>query len=104
MARAAVAVVAVATALTLHACCVAAQTATQSAQPSFGTSTLLFPLGSTWKVLDANVDLTGSTATPRWTNAAFDDTAWLSGPASLGFGFTSVQGERTTLTVSELFV
>lgn len=70
-----------------------------SPQPSFLADVVLFTLGSTWRVLDGNVDLAGSTASPRWIEAAFDDSTWLSGPASLGFGFTSVQGEKTTLTV-----
>lgn len=41
----------------------------------------LIPLGSVWKYLDDGSDQ----GTP-WSSASFDDTAWLSGPAQLGFG------------------
>ena len=42
---------------------------------------LLIPFGETWSYLDTGVD-PGAT----WNTAGFDDSAWLSGPAELGYG------------------
>lgn len=42
---------------------------------------ILIPFGDTWKYLD-----TGSDPGLAWANAAFDDSAWLSSPAELGYG------------------
>lgn len=42
---------------------------------------ILVPLGDTWNYLDTGVD-PGAT----WTTSGFDDSAWLSGPAELGYG------------------
>ncbi len=51
-------------------------------------SPLPVPFSTTadWKYLDTGVDLGTS-----WVNTTFNDAAWLSGPAPLGFGFTGVQ-------------
>ena len=38
------------------------------------------PMGSTWRYLDGGVEV------PGWTDPAFDDSAWASGPAELGYG------------------
>ena len=52
-------------------------------------STTFIPSNSVWKYLDTGVDQgTG------WVNPSFDDTAWRSGPARLGFGN---DGEVTTI-------
>jgi PKD repeat protein len=52
------------------------------------TPTVLVPRGSAWSALDTGVD-----PGPTWTSATFDDSAWLVGPAPLGFGVF----EATTL-------
>ena len=44
---------------------------------------LLVPLGDTWSYLDTGVDPGAS-----WTELGFDDAAWLSGAAELGYGDT----------------
>jgi len=41
----------------------------------------LVPFGDTWRYLD-----TGSSPTATWMEAGFDDSAWLSGIAELGYG------------------
>jgi len=41
----------------------------------------LVPAGATWKYLDD-----GSTPSLAWRGAGFDDSAWASGPAQLGYG------------------
>jgi len=41
----------------------------------------LSPAGATWRYLDTGVDPGGT-----WTSPGFDDSAWLSGPAQLGYG------------------
>ena len=43
--------------------------------------TALSPAGATWSYLDTGVD-----PGPAWTSAGFDDSAWASGPAQLGYG------------------
>jgi hypothetical protein len=48
--------------------------------PAFG-QVVLVPTGSTWKYLDNGTDL-GS----AWRQPAFNDSAWLAGPAQLGYG------------------
>lgn len=44
-------------------------------------STTLVPFGATWRYLD-----NGSDPGPSWISNSFDDTAWDSGPAELGYG------------------
>lgn len=44
-------------------------------------STTFLAAGATWKYLD-----TGVAPAANWSTSAFDDTAWKSGPARLGFG------------------
>ncbi|MCH2061284.1 MAG: lamin tail domain-containing protein [Verrucomicrobiales bacterium] len=46
-----------------------------------GESAVLLPLGSTWKYLDD-----GSDQGNAWRASGFDDSAWESGPAELGYG------------------
>jgi hypothetical protein len=41
----------------------------------------LVPKGATWRYLDS-----GEYPGPSWTQASFDDSAWASGPAPLGYG------------------
>src|SRR5881394_2646437 len=60
--------------ITLLACCGAAVPQSRSAQ-------VLVPAGSVWKYLD-----NGSDQGTAWIAPAFDDSAWASGPAQLGFG------------------
>lgn len=50
--------------------------------------TVFVPLGATWKYLDD-----GSEQGSAWTELAFDDSSWASGPAELGYG----EGETTTV-------
>lgn len=45
------------------------------------TETVLSPKGATWKYLD-----NGTNQGIAWREAAFNDTAWASGPAELGYG------------------
>ena len=45
------------------------------------TSTTLVPAGSTWKYLDTGVNLAAA-----WQTNSFNDGAWASGPAPLGYG------------------
>ncbi len=47
----------------------------------WGQATLLIPPGATWKYLDD-----GSDQGKTWRSPAFDDSAWLEGPAELGYG------------------
>jgi hypothetical protein len=54
-----------------------------------GVSTLLVGAGSTWRYNDTNPALPST-----WTSQTFDDAAWPSGPARLGYGN---DGEVTTL-------
>ena len=49
--------------------------------PGILRAAALSPAGATWKYLDTGVD-PGST----WTTSGFDDSAWASGPAQLGYG------------------
>src|SRR5262245_49502785 len=58
-----------------------------STSPLFSDD-LLVPAGSIWKFLDNGTDQ-GS----AWRNPAFDDRAWTSGPAQLGYG----DGDETTV-------
>ncbi|HEX2980165.1 MAG TPA: hypothetical protein VHO48_07865 [Anaerolineaceae bacterium] len=57
----------------------------QNNAASFSTTALqaasLIPAGSTWKYLD-----NGSDQGTKWLDAGFDDSAWKSGPAELGYG------------------
>jgi len=46
--------------------------------------TLLIASNSVWKYLD-----TGTDQSNFWTQAAFDDSSWQSGPAQFGYGFSS---------------
>ena len=55
------------------------------------TSGVLVPAGSTWKYLD-----NGSNQGTAWTATNFDDSAWASGPAELGYGDLGV--EATTVS------
>ena len=48
----------------------------------------LLPFGSTWKYRD-----NGSNQGTAWRAAAFDDSAWSSGPAELGYG----DGDESTV-------
>jgi len=64
--------------------CVLALTSPGQAQ------TALISAGSTWKYLD-----NGSNQADAWRAASFDDTAWPSGPAQLGYGDTD---ERTLVS------
>lgn len=83
----------------LASCTIVAQAASPSpSQSPFPQSGLLFPLADTWRVLDANTNLAAATATPRWVDLAYNDTAWTVGNGSLGFGFVG-NGEKTTLKV-----
>jgi len=52
------------------------------------TEDLLLPRGSTWKYLDD-----GSDQGTAWRDPAFDDSAWASGDAQLGYG----DGDETTV-------
>ncbi len=63
------------------ACCVHTAVAV-SRTPS--PSPVVFPLASSWKYRDDNVN---PGDTKPWTRAEFDDSSWASGPAVLGFGF-----------------
>ncbi|MDF2457269.1 MAG: putative phosphatase [Cytophagaceae bacterium] len=49
---------------------------------------VLLPLGSTWKYLD-----NGSDQGTAWKETSFDDAAWSSGPAQLGYG----DGDESTI-------
>ncbi len=55
-----------------------------TATPASAATTLL-PFGSTWNYLDD-----GSDQGSAWTAPAFDDSAWASGPARLGYGDANV--------------
>ena len=55
---------------------------TSVVQPGGGTSTTVLATGSTWRYLFDNT----VTVAPSWNQASFDDTAWKSGPAPLGWG------------------
>ena len=56
------------------------------------SATLPINTGSTWKYLD-----NGSNQGTAWTGVAFDDLAWASGPAELGYGDTAEGRPETTL-------
>src|SRR5262249_49194344 len=58
--------------------------------PSVTTTTLVSP-GSIWSYLD-----TGTTPASDWTGLGFDDSAWKSGPAELGYG----DGDEATVVDS----
>jgi hypothetical protein len=58
-----------------------AQTVTITVMAGFTTNVALVASGSVWKYRDTGEDL-GS----AWTGLAFDDSAWQSGPAMLGYG------------------
>jgi hypothetical protein len=51
------------------------------AVPAWSASTEFVPLGASWRYLDD-----GSNQGTAWTQPGFDDTAWLSGCAQLGYG------------------
>jgi hypothetical protein len=55
------------------------QAVTQAQTPA--TNVVLVPVGSVWKYLD-----NGSDQGTAWAQPSFDDSAWLSGPAQLGYG------------------
>ncbi len=57
-------------------------------------SVILVAAGADWKYLD-----TGVAPATGWQNLGFNDTAWLSGPARLGFGG---DGETTVMTSGRL--
>jgi hypothetical protein len=57
------------------------KTAPPPPPPPPTSATNLIPAGSTWKYLD-----TGVTPASTWTTLNFDDAAWKSGPAQLGYG------------------
>jgi hypothetical protein len=61
-----------------------------SLAPSSGRT--LIPAGAVWRYLD-----TGEDAGNTWRNVAFDDSAWSSGPAELGYGDTQDGRPETTL-------
>ena len=50
-------------------------------QSAWGDQVTLVPIGSTWTFLDD-----GSDQGAAWRDPAFDDSAWSSGPAQLGYG------------------
>ncbi len=54
-----------------------------------GAGTTLLPAGATWRYLDTGVD-----PGAQWSTPGFDDQAWSSGPAPLGFG----EGDESTTT------
>lgn len=54
-------------------------------------STSLVPAGSVWRYLDSNVAPAGN-----WQSPGFDDSAWASGPAQLGYG----DGDEATVIAS----
>lgn len=56
---------------------------------SFGQSSPIIPNGSTWRYLDD-----GSDQGVAWRAIGFDDSAWASGPAELGYG----DGDEATVT------
>jgi len=51
------------------------------AVPSFAIQTILVPLDASWKYLDNGTDQGAA-----WRNTSFNDGAWASGPAELGYG------------------
>jgi hypothetical protein len=60
--------------------------------PCAGASeTILFPSGTAWRYLDD-----GSDQGVAWRTNTFDDTAWLSGPAPLGYGHPPL--EKTVIS------
>jgi hypothetical protein len=58
-----------------------ANTATVTIQDAASASTTLIPTGSVWKYLD-----NGSNQGTAWQATGFNDSAWKSGPAQLGYG------------------
>src|SRR5437867_3883230 len=66
----------------------AAQTVTITVVAGFTTNVTLVTTGSVWKYRDTGEDL-GS----AWTGLTFDDSAWASGRAKLGYG----SGDETTV-------
>src|SRR5262245_27356594 len=62
--------------------------------PALGQASLI-STGAVWKYLDTGADLTAT----NWTAATFDDSAWLSGRAELGYGDTPAPDNRPEATV-----
>lgn len=60
--------------------------------PSLTAQTTLVPLGSIWRYHDTGEDLGGS-----WRNPTFDDSAWPSGPAQLGFSSNPAENDEATV-------
>lgn len=54
--------------------------------------TTLVPTGSTWRYLD-----TGADAGTEWRGVTFDDSAWLAGPAQLGFSSNPPENDEATI-------
>lgn len=54
--------------------------------------TTLVPTGSTWRYLDTGAD--GGT---EWRSVTFDDSAWLAGPAQLGFSSNPPENDEATI-------
>ncbi|MBK7997666.1 MAG: hypothetical protein IPK15_02740 [Verrucomicrobia bacterium] len=54
--------------------------------------TTIVPTGSTWRYLDTGVD-----AGTAWRNVIFDDSAWLAGPAQLGFSSNPPENDEATV-------
>jgi hypothetical protein len=53
---------------------------------------VLVPLGSVWKYLD-----NGSDQGTNWTTRNFDDSAWASGPAELGYSSNPAENDEATV-------
>ena len=60
---------------------------------AFAATNILIPAGSVWKYLDD-----GSDRGSAWRVASYDDSAWGSGPAKLGYGETDLQTELRFFT------
>lgn len=59
---------------------------------SAAAQTTIVPTGSTWRYLD-----TGEIPGASWKAVAFDDSAWLSGPAQLGFSSNPPENDEATI-------
>lgn len=59
---------------------------------SMTAQAILVPAGSIWRYLD-----TGESLGPDWRQLSFDDQAWLSGPAQLGFSSNPPENDESTL-------
>jgi hypothetical protein len=71
-------------------------TTTPTPSPTPSSSPFLenpIELGSTWKYLDNNVDMSATS----WRLLSYSDATWKSGAGILGVGFTAAQGLRTTV-------